>query len=266
MRHLKLSTLALTALLAACSDDPAGPDDNGTGTLNLDVATAAADATAEDVDAMATMSGELGTISFAAALSDGPPQGPGNTSGCGFGGGRWSCPSNSANGITITRSIAFLDGDGVVQEDYDVLTTDMIDIEMTLDADVSRGPWTVETHRTRHLEITGLEGDEETRTVNGEGTEEISRTREGAGNSPDRSYEFEGTFTIEDVVMPVVEADEDHWPLSGTVTRVYTVTRTGEDPVTRTVIIEFDGTATPPATVNGEPFEIDLNDREAHRP
>ena len=79
------------------------------------MASAAADATAEDVDAMATMSGELGTITFAAAISF-PPQGPGNTNGCGFGGGRWNCPSNSANGLTITRSIAFFDGDGVVLE------------------------------------------------------------------------------------------------------------------------------------------------------
>jgi hypothetical protein len=47
---------------------------------------------------------------------------------------------------------------------------------------------------------------------------------------------------------------------------VYTVTRNDEEPVTRTVIIEFDGTATPPATVNGEPFEIDLNSRDARRP
>ena len=263
MRHTRFSALALVALLAACSDDPTGPDGDNS-TLNLDVASAAADATAEDVDAMATMSGELGTISFAAALSDGPPQGPGNTNGCGFGGARWTCPANSANGITITRSIAFFDGDGVVQEDYDALTTDMIDIEMTLDANVTRGPWTAETFRTRHLEITGLEGDEETRTVDGEGAEEISRTREGAGNSPNRSYELEGTFTIDDVVMPV--GGDNHWPLSGTVTRVYTVTRTGQDPVTRTVIIEFDGTATPPATVNGEPFEIDLSDRDARRP
>lgn len=259
------SALALVTLLAACSDDPTGPTDNNTAQLNLDVASAAADATAEDIDAMATMSGELGTITFTAALSGGPPQGPGNTNGCGFGGARWNCPTNSANGISITRSLAFFDGDGVVQEEYDVETTDMIDIEMTLEANVTRGPWTAETFRTRHLEITGLEGDEETRTVNGEGAEEISRSREGAGNSPSRSYTFEGTFTIDDVVMPVVTGNEDPWPLSGTITRIYTVTRNDEEPVTRTVIIEFDGTATPPATVNGEPFEIDLSARDAHK-
>jgi hypothetical protein len=264
MRKSRLSALAVVTLLAACGDDPVGPGGDATTQLNLDVAAAAADATAEDIVAAATMSGELGTITFAASLSEGPPQGPGNTNGCGFGGGRWNCPSNSANGHTITRSLAFFDGDGLVQDEYDPLTTDMIDIEMTLEGNVSRGPWTAETFRTRHLEITGLEGDEETRTVNGEGAEEISRSRQGAGNSPNRSYLLEGSFTIDDVVMPV--GDVDHWPLSGTVTRVYTVTRNDEEPVTRTVIIEFDGTATPPATVNGEPFEIDLNSRDARRP
>jgi hypothetical protein len=264
MRQTKLSVLSLVAFLAACSSDPVGPPDDPSATLNLDVATASAEATAEDVDAMATMSGELGTINLTASLNDGPPQGPGNTNGCGFGGGRFNCPANTANGLTITRSIAFFDEDGVVQDGYDELTTETIDVEMTLEGNVTRGPWTAETFRTRHLVITGLEGEETTRTVNGEGSEDVFRSR-SAGNAPERSFDLVGTFTIEDVVMPVREEGVDPWPLSGVITREYTVTRNGEDPVTRTVIITFDGTATPPATVNGEPFEIDLHDREARR-
>ena len=43
----------------------------------------------------------------------------------------------------------------------------------------------------------------------------------------------------------------------GTVTKIETVTRT--------VIITFNGTATPPATVNGEPFTINLAQRAAQR-
>lgn len=255
---------AALAFAAACSSDPTIPDGETGGTLNLDLATAAADAVAEDVDVMAGMTGSIGYIGGGASLFDGPPDGPGNVNGCGFGGGRWSCPPNPANGLTITRTIAFFDGGGAVQDQYDPLTTATIDIEMTLEGEVSRGPWTASTFRTRHLVFTGLEGENTTRTVDGEGEEEIARSGQ-PGNSPPRSYLLEGEFTIDDVVMPVRGDGVDPWPLSGTITRTWTVTRNGEDPVTRIVIVIFNGTSTPDATVNGEPFELDLAQRQARR-
>lgn len=255
---------AAAVLVAACSSDPTSPDLGGSATVNLDVATAAADAVAEDVDVMAGMTGDVGYIGGGAALFDGPPDGPGNVNGCGFGGGRWSCPPNPANGLTVTRTIAFFDGTGAPQDQYDPLTTATIDIEATIEGDVTRGPWSSSIFRTRHLVFTGLEGENDTRTVNGEGEEEISRSGQ-PGNSPPRSYLLEGEFTIVDVVIPVPGDGVDPWPLSGTITRTWTVTRNGEDPVTKVVIVIFNGTSTPDATVNGEPFELDLTERMARR-
>lgn len=259
------TVLAAALLLAtACTSDPVSPDPDGAATLDLDVATAAADAIAEDVDVMTGMTGDLGYLGGSASLLDGPPDGPGNVNGCGFGGGRWNCPPNPANGLTITRSIAFLDGAGAAQDDYDPLTTATIDVVMTVEGDVTRGPWSASTFRTRHLVFTGLEGDNDTRIVNGDGEEEIARSGQ-PGNSPARSYLLEGAFTVDNVVVPVPGEGVEPWPLSGTITRTWTVTRNGEDPVTRIVIVTFNGTSTPDATVNGEPFELDLEARQARR-
>lgn len=264
MRHRLPLLLAAAAWTAACSSDPSGPGGPGDQALNLDLAEAAAEATAEDVDLLAGMNGRLGTISFGAALVD-PPEGPGNVNGCGFGGGRWTCPPNPANGLTVTRSIAFHDGTGAAQDAYDPATTASIDVEVTVEGGATRGPWTIELFRTRQVTWTGLEGTETTRTANGEGSEEFTRERAATGDAPERHYHLEGDFTYEDVVIPVRAEGVEPWPLSGTVTRTWVVTRNDAEPVTRTVIIEFDGTATPMGTVNGEPFEFDLHNRRAFR-
>ncbi|HET9066089.1 MAG TPA: hypothetical protein VFN22_09765 [Gemmatimonadales bacterium] len=266
MRHLQtIALIATIGLASACGDSsPTGTGDTAAATFNADVMAAAADAFAEDVDVMAGMSGTTGWLGASSALNDGPPDGPGNVNGCGFGGGRWACPPNPANGLTLTRSIAFFDAAGGVQEAYDPATTATIDVVATLEGDGARGPWTASIFRTRHLTWTGLEGTETVRTVNGNGSEEISRERQ-ADNAPARSYAIVGEFTVQDVVMPVRAPGIIPWPLSGTITRTWTVTRDDQASVTRTVVITFDGTSTPTATVNGEPFEIDLAARHARR-
>jgi hypothetical protein len=261
----------LAVVAAACSADPTGTDGTPTTQLQLsaDVADVAADGTAQDVDMMAGMSGLLGTVSFSGSLaaSMGDPGGPGNVTGCGFGGGRFNCPANRANGLTITREVTFFDELGATQDGYDAATTAEMRIDATLEGDVSRGPWTATTFRHRVFEITGLLGTETQRTVNGTGEVELSRSRHANGG-PTRQYDIEGTIVWDDVVMPVRAAGVAPWPLSGTTTRNYTITRaTADGPITTTriVIINFDGTDSPDGTVNGEPFEFDLRDRKAER-
>jgi hypothetical protein len=270
MRFLSLLPL-LAVVAAACSSDPTGTDGTPATALQLsaDVADVAADGTAQDVDMMAGMSGLLGTVSFSGSLAAnmGDPGGPGNVAGCGFGGGRFNCPPNSANGLTITREVTFFDALGATQTAYDAATTAEMRIDATVEGDVSRGPWTATTFRHRVLEITGLLGTETQRTVNGTGEVELSRSRHGNGG-PTRQYDIEGTIVWNNVVMPVRGPGVAPWPLSGTTTRIYTVTRsTPEGPVTttRTVVINFDGTDSPDGTVNGEAFEFDLRDRKAER-
>lgn len=73
---------------------------------------------------------------------------------------------------------------------------------------------------------------------------------------------MEGTSEIVDVVVPYPQA-EDGWPLSGTITRIMTITKTrgSEEPVTvtRVVSIEFNGTNLVPLTVGDETFTLDLS-------
>jgi hypothetical protein len=268
MTAMRSTLFACTALLAlaACSDSPTGTDDTGilASRISSDVATVSADATAEDVDVMAGLNGLNGN--FTVNLLDGmtPPIGPGNVTGCGFGGGRFSCPPNSANGLTITRTVAFYDGQNAVQQAYDALLTAKIEVAATLQGDVTRGPWTATISRTRNFVHTGLLGTETSRTTNGTATGAASRSRiNEAGNN--RSYDMAETATFVDVVVPVRAEGVAPWPTSGTVTRVITVTPEGGTPVTRTVIINFNGTATPTATVNGEAFTLNLGNRTAQR-
>lgn len=270
MSRLRLAAAGLV-LLAACSDSPTDPTVSASTQLNLDVATVAADAVVQDIDVMAGMSGEVGFLG--SVMMDGmagiftPPNGPGNMNGCGFGGGRFTCPPNSANGLIVTRTVAFFDAAGAAQPAYNAQTTARVEIEASVSGDVTRGPWSATTLRERSLVITGLEGTETQRTVNGTGEEDINRSR-FAGNSPAREYDLDGTVVWADVVIPVRAPGVAPWPLSGTSTRVYTVVKRNGDQietVNRTVIITFNGTATPPATVNGEPFTINLAQRTAQR-
>lgn len=270
MSRLRVAAAGLV-LLAACSDSPTDPTVSAATQLNLDVATVAADAVVQDIDVMAGMSGEVGF--FGSVVMDGmagiftPPNGPGNMNGCGFGGERFTCPPNRANGLEVTRSVAFFDAGGTAQPAYNAETTARIEIEASVSGDVTRGPWSATTLRERSLVITGLEGTETQRTVNGTGEEDINRSRFAETGSV-REYDLEGTVTWANIVIPVRAEGVTPWPLSGTTTRVYTVTKRNGDQietVTRTVIITFNGTATPPATVNGEPFTINLTRRAAQR-
>ena len=264
--------LAMAVLtVAACSgDDPTGP---GTGTtVAFDVATVAADATAEDVDVMAGMDGEIGFLSGAAAISDGGPNRPG-VAGCNFADGRFTCPPGRHAELTVERIVTFRDAGGATQSAYDALLTASIDLDVTVSGTIDRGPWDATIERTRELTITGLAGTETTRTVNGSGTESVEGSRHvgnsgngGENNGTARSYTLDAIVDIDDVVMPVRGEGVAPWPLSGTITRVFTITPTnGGEPVTRTVVVTFNGTANVPATVDGESFTLNLAARRAVR-
>ena len=261
----------ILALLAsvACSDDPTGPGADSD--VAFDVATVAADATAEDVDIMAGMDGEIGFLTGPVALLDAGPIRPG-VAGCNFVGGRFVCPRGHHAELSVERIVTFRDAAGATQAAYDALTTASIDIDVTISGDIDRGPWDASIERSRELTITGLAGTETTRTVNGSGTESVSRSRHATGqgeNSTTRSYTLDGTVEIEDVIVPVRGEGVAPWPLSGTVTRVFTVTPTGTGggtPVTKTIVVTFNGTANVTATVNGtESFTLNLAARRAVR-
>ena len=233
MNHrMKSGALTLTLLaLAACSDT-AGLESSFEENLTLDVAMIAADAAIDEF-------GDLGRV---------------------FGGG----------GLTAgTHTATFYDADGNEQAALDPLTTASIHLVVESSHEFSRESWTGTGTRSRDLRITGLEGEETTRTVNGTGSSNVTRSEHTDEDGTTRSYNMVSTSTMVDVVHPVPRTD-DSWPLSGTITRDVTITvingPDGDVTKTRKVVMIFDGTQWPDMTVDGEPFEVDLSTRSGRRP
>jgi len=129
--------------------------------------------------------------------------------------------------------------------------------------------WSSTISRIKDRTITGLEGDETTRTANGTGSSTVSKSRHSDVNG-DRSYGMTSTSITTDVVH-TVPRKENPYPLSGTITRDVTVVKlvNGQDSAktrTRHVVITFDGTQFAHITVNGESFEVDLSARDGRHP
>ena len=257
--HLMHGLVALSVIaLAACSDT-FGPDGTDSPTdsrleslVTLDVAMVAADALIEDV-------AEL-WLDIGVGL-EGPSAAPAEV-----------VKRQSSHVRTVT--ITFYDAEGNEQEAYDKVTTASVHKVRESSGEKSRAnssgtkSWSSTTSRTRDRTITGLEGDETTRTANGTGSSTVSKSRHSDVNG-DRSYEMTSTSITTDVVH-TVPRKENPYPLSGTITRDVTVVivngRNGDKTRTRHVVITFDGTQFAHITVNGESFEVDLSARDGRHP
>lgn len=235
--------LALAIAVSGCSEatGPEALED----AIAYDMAVLSADATLEDV----TM--------WSLPFGFGPSPAPGSPGGH----AGWS------GDFSGTREVTFYDADGVEQPAYDSLTTASIHILHDIDGEASREGWTVAVHRERDMTVTGLLGTETQRTWNGGGSEQVTRTGVTLAGE-ERSYEADGSFTYDDVVVPI-PGSVPRWPLSGTITRALTVTITGpngSETKTFDVVITFDGDSTATAVVNGVSREIDLAARDGRLP
>lgn len=255
----------LFAALAACSDSPSG-DQNSAGSLeNYDVAFAAADGVAQDIDVMAGMDGIPGTFLVTANEASLVDRGHPDLGGCTYAGGSFTCPPvTRQGGLTVSRTITLLDANGQPQQAYDSLTTASIHVVATVAGDVDNGPWSATISRSRDFTVSGLAGSETSRTVNGTGTEQVTRVR-ATSNGETRSYDLAGTVQWTNVVIPVRAPGVMPWPTSGTIVRTFTVTPASGTPYTRTVTITFDGTGTVTGTIGNETFTLDLPNRRAIR-
>lgn len=258
----RIPTLAIAAiftLAAACSDSATGPEGPNPpdAALDADVAAVAVQGTAEDVAIMAAMTGFPEAPGASLVL---PPDRPGWLSDCTFDGESWNCSRSRDNGLDVTRVITLRDASGAIMQHYDPDLTASVEIVADIEGDVSNDRWSATIDRHRDMIWTGLAGAETSRTVNGTGTAAVTQTRFTSGGES-RSRDMTGNFTLTDVVVPFDGGP--HWPTSGTATRNYTITRPDGTVVTRTVVIVFNGTASPDATVDGEPFTFDLTARRA---
>ena len=219
-----------------------------------DMALVAADAAVEDVNSWARPFG-FGT---------GGPPGPGGGGfrGRGLPGGHHQLGGPGSGTISET----FYDAAGNEQAEFDELTTERIDLVTVVSGEVAREDWTAVIHRERSMTFTGLSGEETHRTINGSGLSEVTRSRHT--DDGDRTYHMTGAATYADVVAPIPGA-EPPYPISGSISRSMTSTRTdadGSETREMELTIIFDGDETATVIVNGETMEIDLSARGARRP
>ena len=241
MKHgINRAWLALGVLVMAACSDVSGPESPSAALLTRDVAMVAADALLEDLVDMSQL--------MLRGVLPAPPE-DGTHSG--------------------TRTVTFYDALGNEQTSHDPETTASIHVVMEGTREFSRDSWTASGTRTRDLLITGLEGEETTRTVNGTGSGTLIRSSHTDTDGA-RTYDMATTSVIENVVHPVPRTDES-WPLSGTITREISVTITngpdGDVTRNRTVVVTFDGTQwAVMAVVGGDSFEVDLSTRSGRHP
>jgi len=235
MRIRNLMALGLAVAVAACSDSTSLPGFDSE-LLDADVALVAADGVMSDL------------ASSAALMAD-----PGSTRG-GMG----------ERNVTVT----FFDAAGNEQDSLDDLTTATIVRSSSISREASRDGWTASVEASREQTITGLEGEETSRTVNGSGTEHVVRSLHSDDNGT-RSYDMTSAVTWNDVVHGVPRS-ENPYPLSGSITRAVTIAivngPNGDETRSRDVVVTFDGTQFATLTLDGETMEIDLSTRSGRSP
>ncbi len=246
-----VGTCTLLAGLAACSTDSATGSPFGDAAspfVNADVAMVATEALGQDVE---VMRGPGGLHAFGMAAER----------------GKFECSSAARDGLTATRTCVYKDAAGTTQATYDSLTTASVSVNATVTGTVTRGPMTMTIDRTSDFTVSGLAGRETSATWNGGGRGTVSRVRSAEDGST-REYNMSYTVQRTNVVVPVPRT-LNSWPTSGTVTKSFTVTVVGGPndgkTTTRTVVITFNGTSSPTATINGEVWELDLTNRGRRR-
>ena len=217
------STVAgiLLALTVGACSDPGGPESEDDAVELADVAEVAGDAAATDVG-------------MVLELAD---------------------PAREGS-RTVERSVTFFDAGGAPQTAYDPVTTASAHIEVSIHGELERPDWSAQVSRQWEITLTGLSGTEATRTVNGTGHGSFQGTRQS--DDGERTYTLTHEATLTDVVIPVAAP---RWPLSGTLTRHFEVTRTGprgEVTRSRTVTVTFDGTREARLEADGVRFILDL--------
>ncbi len=170
--------------------------------------------------------------------------------------------------VVRERVVTFYDENGQEQEEHDPVTTASIHAIVTIEGEIARDNISGSVERHRDTWVTGLLGEEETRTFNGEGSGEHEHVRI-SDEFGEQIRSVESSSVTDDVVRSV-DRENQPWPLSGTITRHVEVTITngpnGDATRERTSVIVFDGTQFATMTVGDQVHEVDLAAREGHNP
>jgi hypothetical protein len=161
--------------------------------------------------------------------------------------GRVSCQPETRNGLTVTRSAAYTDASGAVQEEFDSLTTSSVNVQVEVTGSRTRrdGNTTTVQHNSDRT-VTGLAEGSTQRTVNGT----------SAGTETTTGTDSVGTFnavriigdTIQNVIVPASADDSTAYPTAGSIIRSMQVSATyeGQTPsnTSRREVVTFDGSST----------------------
>lgn len=265
MMYRNSARLLLAALIggvAACADStaPAGLTES---MLTRDVASDAADATAQD---LAEMAG-------AEALSGLPLASSPMSSTSAVGNCTWSvaaqmfqCPDiTTPDGLTLSRVFAFYDN-GMPQQAYDAQATDSIVLGAWIKGTLTSATRTAWLKHGRLMVLGGLSGTETQRTWHGEGSRDDS-AHVNTDNVA-RTTHFMSEDKFNDIVYKLPRA-EFPFPQSGTIThdvQVSATTTNGSMATTRSatrhVVVAFNGTRTASVTVGTTACTLDLVTRK----
>lgn len=155
---------------------------------------------------------------------------------------RVECEPVTHGGLTVVRSAGFADADGNVQQAFDRLTTNTVNVQVDVRGTKERRDGNRSTvHHHSDNTVTGLAEGSTELVVNGEsaGVETTTGTDDHGGFTAERKI----SDTIEDLVLPVGHGRP--FPTSGTIVRAMevTITYTSQAPQTfsRREVVTFTG-------------------------
>lgn len=162
--------------------------------------------------------------------------------------GRVTCPDiTTRKGLTVSRSFAFTDASGAVQQ-VPGATTNTINEQVTVTGTVTRdeGEITSQVQENSDRTVGGLASGSTQRTVDGK-----SKGSEQSSGKMDDGTAFTASRVVGDTVTGLViplQNGRPTFPTAGTITRgmTATITVSGKAPVTssRSEVITYDGSST----------------------
>jgi hypothetical protein len=280
-----VSAAVAMTILTACSDstspDPASAFD---AQVSADIAPSAGEEIASETDfyAAASASGTSG-VAFTQLVGPGvsaaiaPPTSAAamwiNPSCAVSSSLVYTCPPLTRRGHTLSVSYEFRDQLGVLQSAYDATTTASIAFTVN-DTGATLYTWNQNSYadtsgRHRQATVSNLVGHPDTLHIwNGTGSTTMRSVRSGQIT---KAYSLSSNDTTTNVKIRQPRT-LNPYPLSGTIIRNYSVTRTrmASDTVTRSatrrVVVTFNGTASVPMQVGTESYLLNLDTRRVRKP
>jgi hypothetical protein len=246
----------ITLGVAACSADVLSPPTLDDAQITADVAASSGDAIASQVAGFNDNVAAAGSFSRVAPSynvtvgSGSQPSFSGISPTCSYTSGRYSCSATTENGLSVTRSFAFYNGQGQTVQNWDATVVESVNFQATVDGTWSKDlVWNASIHRTGDLTVSGLISHAPQRIWNGTGTGDDQISHIGLDGV--RSLTGTSTVTVTNVTMPGKDATSQI-PLSGSIKLdvQYTAGLQGaggaaSKEVNTSVTVTFDGTNTP---------------------